>query len=193
MWRWHRVCLRVCAGAAVRRALRDHGRQWQDRWAVRRTTAATSCPTRCEISVRFIRQRECGHALGLNSSRNGMTVNPARHQRGDLRRPQPDVRIMVGPGHPVRGAVYGVAPVFHKTQCFCFDQQVLEPGESAEMPVRFDRRSRPAVPSDRHDHAVLHPVRHHRHGSGRYALASMMPPVRVVDPRRLDRRRHRRA
>jgi cytochrome c oxidase assembly protein subunit 11 len=26
---------------------------------------------------------------------------------------------------------------FHKTECFCFTQQVLQPGERIEMPMRF--------------------------------------------------------
>ncbi|WP_090267525.1 cytochrome c oxidase assembly protein [Pseudomonas panipatensis] len=29
------------------------------------------------------------------------------------------------------------AKYFHKTECFCFTQQVLKPGERIEMPVRF--------------------------------------------------------
>ena len=33
---------------------------------------------------------------------------------------------------PFRAAAY-----FHKTECFCFTQQVLQPGERIEMPVRF--------------------------------------------------------
>jgi cytochrome c oxidase assembly protein subunit 11 len=33
---------------------------------------------------------------------------------------------------PAEAAVY-----FHKTECFCFTQQVLQPGERIEMPVRF--------------------------------------------------------
>lgn len=39
-------------------------------------------------------------------------------------------------------AVYNVTPAkagkyFHKTQCFCFDSQVLEAGQEADMPVIF--------------------------------------------------------
>ncbi|MCY1447857.1 Cytochrome c oxidase assembly protein CtaG [compost metagenome] len=39
-------------------------------------------------------------------------------------------------------AVPSIAPssaatYFHKTECFCFTQQVLKPGERIEMPVRF--------------------------------------------------------
>ncbi len=45
--------------------------------------------------------------------------------------------------YPITGhAVPSVAPnsaakYFNKTECFCFTQQKLEPGESKDMPVRF--------------------------------------------------------
>jgi cytochrome c oxidase assembly protein subunit 11 len=29
------------------------------------------------------------------------------------------------------------AEFFHKTECFCFEQQLLQPGEEMEMPMRF--------------------------------------------------------
>jgi len=45
--------------------------------------------------------------------------------------------------HPAAGtAVYNIAPLkagkyFHKVQCFCFDEQILTPGERVNMPVMF--------------------------------------------------------
>jgi cytochrome c oxidase assembly protein subunit 11 len=45
--------------------------------------------------------------------------------------------------HPVHGtAIYNVFPeiaavYFNKVQCFCFTEQVLEPGQSMEFPVSF--------------------------------------------------------
>ena len=42
---------------------------------------------------------------------------------------------------PGRGAKY-----FHKTECFCFESQLLHAGESIELPVRFIVD--PAIPND---------------------------------------------
>ena len=41
-------------------------------------------------------------------------------------------------GHAVPSVAPNVASIyFNKTECFCFTQQLLEPGERRDMPVRF--------------------------------------------------------
>ena len=58
------------------------------------------------------------------------------------------------------------AAFFHKTECFCFTQQVLQPGERIEMPVRFivDRD----LPKD---------VRHLTLGYTLFDITARKPPV----------------
>ena len=73
----------------------------------------------------------------------------------DFRPVQRDIRLPLGdeqlafytarnsPGRPVTGvAVYNVTPekvgkYFHKTACFCFNQQTLAPGQEMQFPVSF--------------------------------------------------------
>jgi cytochrome c oxidase assembly protein subunit 11 len=61
---------------------------------------------------------------------------------------------------PVRGtAVYNVLPeiaaqYFNKLQCFCFTEQVLEPGQSMEFPVSFFVD--PAIVDNRDASGVTH-------------------------------------
>ncbi|MFG7343068.1 cytochrome c oxidase assembly protein [Stutzerimonas stutzeri] len=64
---------------------------------------------------------------------------------------------------PSRAAAY-----FHKTECFCFTQQVLQPGERIEMPVRFivDRD----LPADVHHLTLAYTL---------FDITSRQPPVAV--------------
>lgn len=62
---------------------------------------------------------------------------------------------------PAEAAMY-----FHKTECFCFTQQMLQPGERIEMPVRFivDRD----LPAN---------VRHLTLAYTLFDITSRMPPI----------------
>ena len=76
------------------------------------------------------------------------------------------------PSTPVTGvALYNVTPdtagkYFHKTACFCFNQQTLAAGQQMQFPLSF--WVDPAIAKDPehrghpHDHAVLHVLPHAR-------------------------------
>ena len=76
--------------------------------------------------------------------------------------------------HPMSAqAVPSISPAeaaqyFHKTECFCFTQQVLQPGERIEMPMRFivDR----AMPKD---------VKHLTLAYTLFDITARQPPVAV--------------
>jgi cytochrome c oxidase assembly protein subunit 11 len=65
-----------------------------------------------------------------------MQVHPGQVYATSFKASNPTERQMVGQ------AVPSVAPTvasrfFNKTECFCFDRQPLEAGESKDMPLRF--------------------------------------------------------
>jgi len=73
-------------------------------------------------------------------------------------------------------AIPSVAPskaaaFFHKTECFCFTQQVLQPGERIEMPVRFivDRD----LPADVHHLTLAYTL---------FDITARKPPVAQATP-----------
>ena len=102
----------------------------------------------------------------------------------DFRPVQDEIRLPLGEEHlafytarneagtPVTGvALYNVTPdkagkYFHKTACFCFNQQTLAAGQQMQFPLSF--LVDPAIAKDPehsgrpHDHAVLHLLPHAR-------------------------------
>lgn len=89
-----------------------------------------------EIKVNFITNTNGGMPWQFSSAVSGMRVNPGRLNEAVFVVKNTTNRVMVGQ------AVPSVVPIratdhFHKTECFCFEQQVLEPGEVMEMPLRF--------------------------------------------------------
>ena len=70
------------------------------------------------------------------SDKGGMRVHPGNLSEAKFYVRNPTDRVMVGQ------AVPSVVPLtatdyFHKTECFCFNQQPLEGESSAEMPLQF--------------------------------------------------------
>ena len=89
-----------------------------------------------EIKVNFITNTNAGMPWEFRPEKGGVRVNPGELQTVNFIVRNPTQRVMVGQ------AVPSVVPIratthFHKTECFCFEQQVLLPGEEIAMPMRF--------------------------------------------------------
>jgi len=89
-----------------------------------------------EIQVRFVTNVNAGMPWRFGSEAGGMRVSAGGMHEAIFYAHNPTDRVMVAQTipsvSPGRAAAF-----FHKTQCFCFEQQVLQPGESVEMPMRF--------------------------------------------------------
>ncbi len=65
-----------------------------------------------------------------------MTVHPGEQKRIDYLARNPTDKAMVGQAIPSL-VPFKATNYFHKTECFCFEQQPLEAGASAELPMFF--------------------------------------------------------
>lgn len=88
------------------------------------------------VRVNFMTHTNHGMPWQFWSEKGGVRVHPGELREVTFHVKNTTNRRMVGQ------AVPSVVPAtaaehFHKTECFCFRSQVLEPGESLEMPMRF--------------------------------------------------------
>ncbi len=88
------------------------------------------------ISVNVSTNTNAGMPWEFWAEKGGVRVHP-----GELKQLNLFVRNTTG-RRMIAQAVPSVVPpsaaeYFHKTECFCFERQVLEPGELLEMPMRF--------------------------------------------------------
>jgi len=97
------------------------------------------------LRVQFVATRAQGMAWDFNPDAEQLSLHPGETREMLFYAHNPTDRPMVAQAipsvSPAKAAAY-----FHKTECFCFTQQVLQPGESVEMPVRFIVD--PALPTD---------------------------------------------
>jgi cytochrome c oxidase assembly protein subunit 11 len=70
------------------------------------------------------------------ADRTTMRVHPGEVHELKFHVRNPTDRTMVGQAIPSLAPIRATEHV-HKTECFCFAEQVLEPGEMVEMPLRF--------------------------------------------------------
>ncbi|MDM3884086.1 cytochrome c oxidase assembly protein [Pseudomonas sp. BCRC 81390] len=92
-------------------------------------------PTR-SVRVQFLSTNAGDMVWDFYSTADQLEVNPGAVNQMIFVAHNPTDRPMSAQAipsiTPAEAAVY-----FHKTECFCFTQQVLQPGERIEMPVRF--------------------------------------------------------
>lgn len=89
-----------------------------------------------EITVRFDANTEAGMPWEFRPVERSMTLNIGEDGLAYFEAYNPTDKPVAGQ------AGYNVAPFtagsyFNKVQCFCFNEQVLQPGERVEMPVYF--------------------------------------------------------
>ncbi|KGE04831.1 Cytochrome oxidase biogenesis protein Cox11-CtaG, copper delivery to Cox1 [Pseudohaliea rubra DSM 19751] len=89
-----------------------------------------------EITVQFIARNNDGMPWAFNPGDRMLRVHPGAatstvfHARNPL--PKAMVAQAIPSVSPSRAAEY-----FHKTECFCFNQQPLDGASTAEMPLQF--------------------------------------------------------
>jgi cytochrome c oxidase assembly protein subunit 11 len=88
------------------------------------------------VKVNFITNTNGGMPWEFWAEKGGTRVHPGKLEEAKFYVKNTTNRRMVGQ------AVPSIVPVsatdyFHKTECFCFTSQVLDPGEVMEMPMRF--------------------------------------------------------
>lgn len=98
-----------------------------------------------EIRVQFISSNAEGMRWEFGPRDREVFLHPGEPRTVNFTAHNPTDRVMVAQAIP-SVAPSRAAAFFHKTECFCFTQQVLQPGESIEMPVRFIVD--PALPRD---------------------------------------------
>jgi cytochrome c oxidase assembly protein subunit 11 len=88
------------------------------------------------VKVNFITNTNGGMPWKFWSEKGGMRVHPGELREAKFYVKNTTSKRMVGQAVP-SVVPTSAADYFHKTECFCFNSQLLEPGEEMEMPLRF--------------------------------------------------------
>ncbi|SDT07699.1 MULTISPECIES: cytochrome c oxidase assembly protein [Pseudomonadaceae] len=98
-----------------------------------------------EVRVQFVSSNAEGMRWSFGPQNDEVVLHPGEARTVNFLAHNPTDKVMVAQAIP-SVAPSRAAAFLHKTECFCFTQQVLQPGESIEMPVRFVVD--PALPKD---------------------------------------------
>jgi len=89
-----------------------------------------------QVTVQFVATNNEGMAWEFRPSTTVMKVNPGAVNETVFFARNPTPRAMVAQAIPSISPARA-AEFFHKTECFCFNQQPLDSESSAEMPLQF--------------------------------------------------------
>lgn len=89
-----------------------------------------------QVRVQFLATNSADMVWEFHPKADEVTVHPGATQEMLFVAFNPTDKPMTAQAIP-SVAPSKAAAFFHKTECFCFTQQVLQPGERIEMPVRF--------------------------------------------------------
>ncbi|MDH0749360.1 cytochrome c oxidase assembly protein [Pseudomonas sp. GD03842] len=89
-----------------------------------------------QVRVQFVATNHADMVWGFYPVAAEIVVHPGAVSEMRFVAENPTERVMTAQAVPSI-APSTAAAYFHKTECFCFTQQRLQPGERIEMPVRF--------------------------------------------------------
>jgi cytochrome c oxidase assembly protein subunit 11 len=89
-----------------------------------------------QVRVQFLATNAAGMSWEFRPRADDLVVHPGASNEMLFVAYNPSDKPMTAQAIP-SVAPSKAAAFFHKTECFCFTQQVLQPGERIEMPVRF--------------------------------------------------------
>ena len=98
--------------------------------------AVTKPDTSRLVKVSFITNTNSGMSWKFWPEKGAVRVHPGELKEVNFYVKNTSDRVMVGQAIPSLVPVTA-AEYFHKTECFCFNQQILQPGEELQMPMRF--------------------------------------------------------
>ena len=99
--------------------------------------AATTTPdTTRLVKVNFLTNTNAGMSWAFWPEKGAVRVHPGELKEVIFFVKNNTDKVMMGQAIP--SLVPGAATeFFHKTECFCFTQQILQPGQELAMPMRF--------------------------------------------------------
>jgi cytochrome c oxidase assembly protein subunit 11 len=88
------------------------------------------------IRIQFVASNSDGMTWAFKPMQQVMMVKPGASNRAVFYAKNPLPKAMIGQAIPSVSPAQA-AEYFHKTECFCFQQQPLGAGKDAELPVQF--------------------------------------------------------